>query len=320
MKLQPKVSVSMITYGHEKFIEEAINGVLMQECDFDFELIISNDCSPDNTDAVIQKILQNHPKASCITYFNHKKNLGMMPNSTFALQQCTGKYIAGCEGDDYWIDPHKLQKQVDFLEANPDYVLSFHKIKILKSDGSLVSDFITNVPENYETQETLARLGNYIHTPSIVFRNIIKEYPKDLSISPIGDYFLYMILTEHGKVKYLEDEMAVYRDGVGVWSAQSEYSKNLKTAITHSIIINVLSHNNIVKYILKDRVLNFINIFHSEIKVDDLLQLNTCTFMEKEIYFDLLSKNNFVSNSSLNKYTTKELFTIILKRIIFFFK
>ncbi|WP_396191042.1 glycosyltransferase family 2 protein [Flavobacterium sp.] len=306
----------MITYGHEKFIEQAINGVLMQQGDFELELILSNDCSPDTTDVVIQNIVKNHPKASCITYFNHKENLGMMPNFIFALEQCSGSYVALCEGDDYWTDPYKLQKQVDFLEANPDYVLSFHKVKILKPDGSIVPDFITNVPENYETQETLARLGNYIHTPSVVFRNIIKEFPKEFSLSPIGDYFLYMLLTEHGKLKYLVDEMAVYRDGVGVWSAQSEYFKNLKTAITHSIIINVLSDNNIVKYILKDRVLNFINIFHSEIKADHLLQLNTCTFMEKEIYSFLLSKNNVVANSSYTKYTTKELFTIILKRII----
>ena len=99
-----------------------------------------------------------------------------------------------CEGDDYWTDPYKLQKQVDFLEANPDYVLNFHKVKILKPDGLLVDDFITKVPDNYETQETLARLGNYIHTPSVVFRNLIIELPKEFSLSPIGDYFLYMLL------------------------------------------------------------------------------------------------------------------------------
>lgn len=310
------VSVVMITYGQEKYIRQAIDGVLMQRTNFKIELIVSNDASPDNTNSIIEHYIKTHPKAGCINYTNQKKNIGMMPNFEYGLQNCKGTYIAMCEGDDYWTDPYKLQKQVDFLEANPEYVLCFHKIKILKPDGSLVPDFITKVPEDYETQETLARLGNYIHTPSVVFRNIIKEFPKEFSLAPIGDYFLYMLLTEHGKIKYIEDEMAVYRDGVGVWSAQSEYSKNLKTAITHSIIINILSHNNIVKYILKDRVLNFINIFHSEIKVDDLLQLNTCTFMEKEIYAHLLSKNNVVSNWSLTKYTTKELFTIILKRII----
>lgn len=260
MKLQPKVSVSILTYGHEKFIEQAINSVLMQECDFDFELIISNDCSPDNTDAVIQKILKNHPRASCITYFNHGKNLGAGSNSIFVLELCKGKYIAACEGDDYWIDPFKLQKQVDFLEANPDYVLSFHKIKILNPDGSLVSDFITKVPENYETQETLARLGNYIHTPSIVFRNVIKDYPKELLISPIGDYFLYMLLTEYGKIKYIEDEMAVYRYGVGVHSTRSQ-TKMAKANLKLFTLLLSYSKNEKIKEIFLERQFHALDNF-----------------------------------------------------------
>jgi glycosyltransferase involved in cell wall biosynthesis len=302
MKLQPKVSVSMITYDHEKFIEEAINGVLMQECDFDFELIISNDCSPDNTDAVIQKILQNHPKASCITYFNHKKNLGMMPNSTFALQQCTGKYIAACEGDDYWIDPYKLQKQVDFLEANPDYVLSFHKIKILKSDGSLISDFITKVPENYETQETLARLGNYIHTPSIVFRNIIKEYPKELSISPIGDYFLYMILTEHGKIKYLEDEMAVYRYGVGVISKMDDFMIACNNIKMYSCMIGAIKNVDVKSILMKrqDMIIEQYGKSFERKTIDTFKFWEIITYTKKKIL-----KIIFNPKKSLSKFRLK---------------
>lgn len=251
MKLKPKVSVCMITYGHEKFIDQAINGVLMHECDFEVELVIANDCSPDNSDSVIQRILQNHPKASIINYFKHEKNLGMIPNFIFALQQCNGKFIALCDGDDYWNDPYKLQKQVDFLEANPDYVLSFHKVKILKPDGSLVPDFITKVPGNYETHETLARLGNYIHTPSVVFRNIIKEFPKEFSLSPIGDYFLYMLLAEHGKLKYLEDEMAVYRYGVGVISKMNNFMIACNNVKMYSCMIGTIKDLDVKSILMK---------------------------------------------------------------------
>jgi glycosyltransferase involved in cell wall biosynthesis len=222
MQQRVLVSVVMITYGHEKYIRQAIEGVLMQEGDFDLELVIANDCSPDNTDAVVQDVLSHHSNAHWIRYVRHEKNIGMMPNFIFALQQAKGKYVALCDGDDYWTDPFKLQKQVSFLEANLEYVLSFHEIKILKPNGELVEDFITKVPENYETQETLARLGNYIHTPSVVFRNVLKELPKEFSISPIGDYFLYMLLSEHGKLKYLEEEMAVYRYGVGIHSTHTQ--------------------------------------------------------------------------------------------------
>ena len=249
------VSVVMITYGHEKYIREAIEGVLMQQCDFTVEFIIANDSSPDNTDAVVQDVLSHHPNAHWIRYVKHEKNIGMMPNFIFALQQATGKYIALCEGDDYWTDPYKLQKQVDFLEANPDYVLSFHKIKILKPNGELVDDFITKVPENYETQETLARLGNYIHTPSVVFRNVIKEFPPEFSLSPIGDYFLYMLLSEYGKLKYFDEEMAVYRYGVGIHSTHTQIKMAKANFKLFTLLLSYFN-NPKINQILLDRQLN----------------------------------------------------------------
>ncbi len=260
MKQQLFVSVVMITYGHEKFIRQAIEGVLMQQCDFTVELIIANDCSPDDTDAVVQDVLSYHPNAHWIRYVRHKKNRGMMPNFIFALQQAKGKYIALCEGDDYWNDPYKLQKQVDFLEANLDYVLCFHKVKILKPDEALVEDFITKVPENYETQETLARLGNYIHTPSVVFRNIIKEFPPEFEQSPIGDYFLYMLLSEYGKLKYIEEEMAVYRYGVGVHSSQGDIKIAKANFKLFTLLLSSFK-NPIINPILLDRQLNALDHF-----------------------------------------------------------
>ena len=125
----------MITYGHEKYIREAIEGVLMQEGDFELELIVANDCSPDDTDTVLHAILKEHPRASCVRYFKHEENKGMMPNFVFALQQATGKYIALCDGDDYWTDPYKLQKQVDFLEVNDDYIVTCHDAYVINREG-----------------------------------------------------------------------------------------------------------------------------------------------------------------------------------------
>lgn len=255
MSQKPRVSVVMITYGHENYIRQAIEGVLMQNCDFDVELIVANDCSPDTTDYIINDIIQNHPQGKWITYHKHPKNLGMMPNFIFALQQAQGEYIALCEGDDYWTDPFKLQKQVDFLEANPDYVLCFHKVKILKTNGELVDDFITKVPENYETQETLARLGNYIHTPSVVFRNILRKFPEEFEMSPIGDYFLYMMLAEHGKFKYMDEEMAVYRFGVGIHSVNSQIKMAKANFKLFTLLLSYFN-NPKINQILLDRQLN----------------------------------------------------------------
>lgn len=259
MSKQVLVSVVMITYGHEKYIREAIEGVLMQKGDFSLELIIANDSSPDATDIVISEMLKTHSKADRIRYIKHEKNIGMMPNFIFALQQAQGKYIALCEGDDYWTDPYKLQKQVDFLEANSDYVLSFHKVKILKPSGEFVDDFITSVPENYETQETLARLGNYIHTPSVVFKNIKMEFPPEFSLSPVGDYFLYIMLTEHGKLKYLEEEMAVYRYGVGIHSSKTSLNITKTVFNFYSLLLSYSNNPKINQILLERHATNFEN-------------------------------------------------------------
>ena len=265
MQQQVLVSVVMITYGHEKYIRQAIEGVLMQQGDFNLELVIANDCSPDNTDVIISELLKSHSKADKIRYIKHKKNIGMMPNFIFALEQCNGNYIALCDGDDYWTDPYKLQRQVDFLEAHPDYVLSFHKVKILKPNDDLVEDFITKVPENYETQETLARLGNYMHTPSVVFKNVIKEFPAELSLSPIGDYFLYMLLSEHGKLKYFDEEMAVYRFGVGIHSTQGQIKMAKSNFKLFTLLLSYFNDPKINK-ILLDRQLNALDSFEHLIR------------------------------------------------------
>lgn len=255
----------MITYGHEEYIRDAIEGVLMQECDFEVELILANDCSPDQTDNIIQDIIKNHPKGCWIKYIRHESNIGMMPNFIFALKECKGKYIALCEGDDYWTDPLKLQKQVSILETSQDYVLCFHQVSILKTNGEVVDDFITKVPQDYEIIETLARLGNYIHTPSVVFRNIINEFPLEFEYTPIGDYFLYMMLAEHGRLKFLEEKMAVYRFGVGLHSTNSILKKSKSDFKLFALLLSY-SNNQFINTILLERQLGSFEYIESILK------------------------------------------------------
>ena len=311
-----KVSVIMITYNHEFYIRQAVEGVLAQKVNFDFELIIGNDNSPDGSDQIINDVITNNPKGNIIKYINRVENIGMQPNFIDAYYKCSGKFIAICEGDDYWTDPLKLQKQVDFLEGNPDYVLCFHQVSILKTDGEIVEDFITKVPENYETIETLARLGNYIHTPSVVFRNVIKEFPFEFEQSPIGDYFLYMMLADHGKLKYLDERMAVYREGVGIWSAKSEYFRNLDTAYTHSLIVSCNRFNNSVSLLLLNRIILFLKTFDKQIVVENLLLLSTCAKVNECIYNYFFNKNKATLSETIQMKTSKELLKELLLRII----
>lgn len=239
-----KVSVCMITYGHEKFIAEAINGVLMQECDFDVELIIANDCSPDYTDAVIQSIIENHPKASWIKYLKHKENLGMMPNFIFAMQQCKGEYIALCEGDDYWTDPLKLQKQVDFLESNPEYGICFHKVEEINLFDKSKNRIFPNISNNviYNIEDYI--LNNLTATCSIVFNRKSSSLPDWFNDLPFGDLGLVLFVMNrfNKKAMVLNDLMGVYRIHPG--GVHGKFQENSKTLIKaynqHISFINII--------------------------------------------------------------------------------
>ncbi|TCN56387.1 glycosyltransferase [Flavobacterium circumlabens] len=217
-----KVTVCMITYGHEKFIEEAINGVLMQEIDFDIELLISNDASPDKTDEIVKSIIENHPRGSWIRYIKHDSNIGMMPNSLFVLEASKGEFIAVCEGDDYWTDPLKLQKQVAFLEANPEYVMCFHRCQFLTLENGK-NKFVDQELEVIDYEYNLYGLLYHwnIPTASIVFKNVFLEednvFPYDFLKVQSGDIALASYLFQFGKFFLFKEIMSVYRVfGLGV--------------------------------------------------------------------------------------------------------
>jgi len=203
----PMVSVCMITYNHEAYIRQAIEGVLMQKCNFSFEIIIGEDCSTDKTLEICTNLSEpNDP----IRLLPTTSNLGMMPNFVRTLSECKGKYIALCEGDDYWTDPYKLQKQVDFLEKNEDFSICFHPVKIWQN-GKIKADYLTRKVDDTTTILDLAQ-GNYIHTPSVVYRNkLFDQFPPEFAKSPAGDYFLHMLNARHGKIKKLPEIMGVYR-------------------------------------------------------------------------------------------------------------
>ena len=209
----------MITYNHENFIREAIEGVLMQKTTFPIELIIGEDCSTDKTRKIVVEYFEKYP-AIVKPQLPHK-NRGMQNNFISIFKATQGKYIAMCEGDDYWADPYKLQKQVDFLEANEEYSICFHPVKVWKeNEKTMVDDVITREVPETTTILDLAE-GNYIHTPSVVFRKNeeVLDVFENMGSLPVGDYVLHMLNAKYGKIKKLPEVMGVYRvhDG-GVWS------------------------------------------------------------------------------------------------------
>lgn len=261
IKKKPLVSVVMITYGHENFIAQAISGVLMQECDFEVELILANDCSPDTTDEVIREIIKNHPKASWINYLRHNKNIGAMSNFIFALNEAQGKYIALCEGDDYWTDPLKLQKQVDFLEANEDYSASASQSLVIYNNNDKSHPFNKEIRTKFTLNDLYE--SRPFHTASVVFRSILPVNKMPVNITS-GDRFLYLIIGSFGKVHFLNEITCVYRKSpIGVSHKIS--SKKMKLDLNMVALIQTINPSidniRLKKYINKS-IINYSTITH----------------------------------------------------------
>lgn len=220
---KPTVSVIMITYLHADFIQEAIDGVLVQECNFDIELIIADDNSPDETEKVVSEIItQSYPNKT-IHYAKHAQNKGMMGNFVWALEQAKGKYIAFCEGDDYWTDPLKLQKQVDFLEQNDDYNVVGGASKIYLENSNTFKKTNTIEYQNGTLSVIEYLFKRPFHTATSVYRNQFKVPVWFSDIYP-GDKFFVAVAAGKKKLKVLDDELAVYRvSDVGVTSNLSKY-------------------------------------------------------------------------------------------------
>lgn len=216
----PLLSVCIITYNHGAFIEKAIEGVLMQKVNFGIEIIIADDFSTDGTRELLLEYKGKYP--SLIKLILQQKNVGPARNWMDLITAPRTKYVAYFEGDDYWCDTCKLQKQVDFLEKSDDFAFCFHKVYELKDGKELVLSNLNS--SDIEVIYTIADLakGNFIHTPSVVFRNsLFKEFPSWFIDSPVGDYPLHMLNAKYGLIKYFPEPMAVYRrHSKSTWSSK----------------------------------------------------------------------------------------------------
>ena len=242
--ITPKISVLMLTYNHAPYLKEAIEGVLMQQTDFDFELIICNDCSPDSSEQVIQPFVDKHPEI--ISYFRHKKNIGFIENQRFAFKKANGKYIAYCEGDDYWTCPNKLQFQYDFLEKNLEFVMTTARNLVLhQDDGKITNDGKDLIFENKEvvdyTQETF-----FNERPTQTLTYLIRKDAIDLKWIDVypnyRDLYYFYHALEFGKGRAFNKIVGVYRLHEGGVYSSLETEKKLRTSI--DIFSNIKKINN----------------------------------------------------------------------------
>lgn len=256
------VAINCLVYNHESYLRECLDGFVMQQTNFPFVAIVHDDASTDNSAAIIHEYADKYP--NIIKPIFERENQYSKRDGTIqrimnaAVDSTSAKYVAMCEGDDYWTDPSKLQKQVDFMEANPEFSLCFHKVKtLIQETGELKNEFIVRDMPGKSNIVDLAK-GNYIHTPSVLYRKEcldVKSYYNMVPCIP-SDYVMWMLLAEKGYIYKFNEAMAVYRYGVGIWSGKVSTTNNfsvLKTLTKLSCTIQ----NPDARTILKEEVQRF---------------------------------------------------------------
>jgi glycosyltransferase involved in cell wall biosynthesis len=247
---EPLVSVIVPTYNHAAYLPRTLDSVLAQQAEFPVEILVGNDASTDDTGTILDGFVARHPAQ--IRAFHARLNLGAHANFSNLYASARGRYIAWIEGDDYWTDPAKLRLQVEFLEAHPEVVLSFHPVAVLDDSGAVLCDSTNQTDPELSGLERITRF-NYVYTASVLFRNrIITTLPSWMSPLPLGDWPLFILLAEHGKLALMRRTMAVYRKHAGgVWSSRSELSRLESTVQVAEACLKELAHPGLSDCIFK---------------------------------------------------------------------
>lgn len=221
------VSIHCATYNHEKYIVDAIEGFLMQKTNFKFEILIHDDASTDRTADIIRDYEKEYPDLikpiyQSINQYSQGKSI-----SKLNLKRAQGKYVAICEGDDYWTDPYKLQKQVDYMETHPECSLNVHGAYVVNaSDKHIISKNRAHQGnKNFHTEEVIERGGALFVTNSMLYPlKYINNRPEFFNKAPVGDYPLTIYLSLIGTVYYMDEYMSAYRTGASNSWTQRSYS------------------------------------------------------------------------------------------------
>jgi len=306
----PLVSICCLCYNHEPYIRDCLDGFMMQKANFTFEVLIHDDASTDKSAEIIREYELIYPdviKPIYQTENQYSKGIGVSKTHQFPRAQ--GKYIAMCEGDDYWTDPYKLQKQVDFLEANEDYSMSFSNASVYNETEKKIMFNQPGVTENrtYTINDFL--ISNPCPTASVLFKKeYISSLPEWFSKSPFGDYTLYLIiLSRSGKnAFYFNETMCVYRIHSGGVHGNAHLSNKgmIKAYKQHLFFWKVIK-----KYL-------FVNQYHSEINrtvTEDYKLIIDYSINDKNIW-EALKYNTllmFESKFKYLKYNTITYFRIL---------
>ena len=242
-----KVSVCIITYNQEKYIRQTLDSVFMQKTNFNFEVIVGEDASPDNTREILLEYKEKYGDQLVLVL--HDKNLGVSANAVSVRAKVRGKYTASLEGDDYWIDEYKLQKQYDILENNPRYSAVYHDMMLIDAEGNVVKDKELNLKKDrVKTMKDWLKDGYTLHTCSgfrrhSVFKETDEKYIKLRTAEPtMGDLITFTLLYDAGDIYVMKDVMAAHRKA-GKNDTSSFSYKQKSEAIKYTYMFMRIMHN-----------------------------------------------------------------------------
>ena len=213
---RPLVSVSCITYNHAKYIRQCLDGFIMQKTNFSFEVLIHDDASTDGTAEIIKDNEKRYPEIIKPIYEEENQwSRGRRGSAEFNFPRAVGKYIALCEGDDYWIDPNKLQKQVDFLETHPEYSMCFHNAVEHFEDGKYDDKLFSNIEDRDYSgleiyEDWIIPTASVVLRQGILYTDLYKKILND-NLIIYGDTPLFLCCWHYGKIRGFYDVMSVYR-------------------------------------------------------------------------------------------------------------
>lgn len=263
------VNVCCLTYNHERYVRQCLDGLVMQRTNFVFEVLINDDASKDDTQKIIKEYECKYPNIIKPIYQSKNQySQGISPLRDILTPRCTGKYIAICEGDDYWTDPYKLQKQVDFLESHKDYTMICSRAKLYsETKRCFIGENLCYYKDrDLRTKDIILKGGLYVPTCSILYRKeVINNYPIYCEDCNIGDYPLQIMCAMKGKVRYMHHDTCVYRvENPSSWCGKQ------KSVLSNGELANKLKEIKMLegymndypqyKKVFKERIVFFTNI------------------------------------------------------------
>ncbi len=296
------VDVIIPVYNHENFIQLTLDSIVNQVTEYKYRVIPSDDCSTDNTRTILESFAQKYPDKVFPVY--HPKNIGAHANGYSLLMATTAKYVAVCDGDDYWLDPHKLQKQISFLEANPDFVICFGDTQVIDKAGNELplKDYFPPIEkEVYTIDDFILSDMHIIPTATLVYKNLLqKPIPEFYKTIMSGDIFIILLVAHHGKAKYMNELFAAYRIHAGGITKTEEHIHKSEEA----------------KAFLYERINKLLDYKHDAAFRKVLLDLTKARIMYGSRNLNLAGKlkNVFANTGDYFKYSDK----INVKEILYY--